>query len=234
MITTLHISKSFGDVQAVKDISFVLPPNSITGLLGPNGAGKTTTLRLLAGLESPASGHIRIGGDVLSTDSPAHKSQIGYLPESVPLYPHMRVIEILNFVGNMHGLSHKHLQERLPSLVNMCQLQSVLQKKCGALSKGFRQRTGLALALIHDPQILILDEPTEGLDPVQILEIRKLLQSFSQSKTILLSSHILSEITQLCEHILILKDGQIVSQGALADFGGNTQNLEKKFMELSA
>lgn len=233
MIEALHISKSYGTVQAVKDVSLHLKAGSITGLLGPNGAGKTTTLRLLAGLDNPDSGSIHIAHTNLIPTAPQYKSKVGYLPESVPLYPHMRVIEILHFVGQCHGLSGSPLQQRLRILVPMCQLQDVLQKKCETLSKGVRQRTGLALALIHDPEILILDEPTEGLDPVQILEIRKLLQTLSQSKTILLSSHILSEITQLCEHILILKNGEIVAQGNLADFGGNTQSLEKKFVELN-
>lgn len=232
MITVQHIAKSFGAIQAVRDISFTLTPNSITGILGPNGAGKTTTLRILAGLEDADKGEIRIAGNLFTTETHKLRAKIGYLPETIPLFPQMGVLEFLNFMGQLQGLKGLELSKRLTAVIDMCQLQDVLQKKCATLSKGFRQRTGLAMALIHDPDILILDEPTEGLDPVQILEIRKLLQFLSQTKTILFSSHILSEITQLCQHILIVKSGQIVSQGNLADFGGSTENLEKTFMEL--
>jgi len=232
MIEVTQLKKSFGSFCAVDDISFVVEPQKITGLLGANGAGKTTTLRLLVGLATADSGTIRIHENEFLPHNRAIKAKIGYLPESVPLYPNLTPFEHLVFFGEMRGLSRNLLSERIQVVIELCKLKPVLEKKSMHLSKGFRQRLGLALALLHDPEILILDEPTEGLDPLQIHEIRKLLQNLAQTKTILVSSHILSEIENLCQNILVLKNGKLLASGPLDNWCDHASDFEKKLLEI--
>lgn len=232
MITASNITKKFGGEIALSHISFSLPEIGVVGFLGPNGAGKTTLLRLLAQLETPTEGTLNINGEITHKPLVQFKSQIGYVAESIDLYPHLTVLEQLILRGELFGLSPHTLIQNVNHVLKMCQLESVVDKKCAHLSKGYRQRTGLALSLIHNPHILILDEPTEGLDPLQILELRKLIQTLGQTRLVLLSSHILSEIIEVCQTIYVLNKGKIEHQGTVSDLGGSRESIEKLFWEL--
>lgn len=213
MIVVKNITKSFGRIKAVDDISFEVKAGEVVGFLGPNGAGKSTTMRMITGFIFPTSGHIMIGDiDVISSSVMAQK-KTGYLPESVALYPDMVVFDLLTFMGQMRGLSRSYLKERLNAVTAQCQIKEAIERKIGDLSKGYRQRVGLAQALLHDPDVLILDEPTVGLDPNQIIEIRELIKQIGKTKTILLSTHILSEVSATCGRVIIINKGKIVAQG---------------------
>lgn len=213
-----NVSKSFGKTHAVSSLSFSFAPGEIIGLLGPNGAGKTTSLRLMAGVLQPSTGTTQTQGT------------LSYLPESARLYPELRVIDFLHFVANLRGIAKAQQQERLQFVIAACELQDVLAKKCGELSKGFKQRTGLAAALLPDPDVLLLDEPTEGLDPHQTLHIRELLLSLKPNKCIVFSSHILSEVPKICDRVVILHEGQKIWDGPTSEIKGS---LEQKFLELT-
>lgn len=234
MISVQNLTKHFSGKTVVDAVSFSISENSILGLVGRNGAGKTTTLKMLAGTMAASQGEILFGGSVFAPDNPELKKQIGYLPEKLFLYPQLAVIEFLKFCGDMRALKKEFLHQRLSYVVEVCGLKDVLLNRIQTLSKGFKQRVGLAQALLHDPQVLILDEPTEGLDPVQILEIRKVIQDLSQSKKIIFSSHILSEVMKLSHNLVMLDKGKIVFQGAKSDFAENEKALEQKFLELQA
>ncbi len=224
MLAVSNLSKSFGSTPAVQNVAFTIPAGGIVGILGKNGAGKSTILRLIAGILAPDSGDIQIQGG---------KRQIGYLPESIALYPQMTVGEYLEFFGRMRGLPKNVLQERLRHVIALCHLEDVLGQNNETLSKGFRQRVGLAQALLHDPALLILDEPTEGLDPAQLVQFRRVLQNFRPQKTILFCSHSLSEITELCDTLIFLRRGQISAIGPKLVFADDLKGLEKKFLELT-
>jgi ABC-2 type transport system ATP-binding protein len=215
----------------VDAVSFKVPAQKITGLVGQNGVGKTTTLKMIVGALSSDSGEVIVGGLSLSQHPKKIKEKIGYVPERSFLYPQKKVLSHLRWFGEMRGLERAVLQERLTYVVRVCRLQEVLSQKIKTLSKGFQQRVALAQALLHDPEILILDEPTEGLDPAQISEIRGTLKELSQTKTILFSSHILSEVMKLCENIIVLKQGRIVYQGLLKNYAQTENEFEKKFLE---
>jgi ABC-2 type transport system ATP-binding protein len=217
MINASGISKYYGDFAAVSDISFSIRDGEITGLLGPNGAGKTTTLRMLTGYLKPDTGTILMG-DIRSEDDPlAVKKLIGYLPESAPLYPDMIVLDYLTFIAGIRGVES---QERIDEIASLCGINEVMHKNVGELSKGYKQRVGLAQAMIHDPAILILDEPTSGLDPNQIIEIRNLIKEIGRKKTVILSTHILSEVEATCDRVIIISKGKIVADD-------RTENLQK-------
>ena len=191
MIEAINLSKHFGPNQAVSDINFKVEKGEILGLLGPNGAGKTTTMRLLTGFLDPSEGRAVIGGHDMAEDPIEAKRRIGYLPEVPPVYPEMRVTSYLEFVGRLKGISRKHLKDRVNEVVRKCALADVRYRIVGRLSKGYRQRVGLAQALINSPDVLILDEPTAGLDPKQIIETRQLIGELAGEHTIILSTHIL-------------------------------------------
>ena len=233
MLSITNLSKSFGSIPAVQNIEFAAPPGSIVGILGKNGAGKSTILRLIAGILQPDQGDIRVQNLSVTASPQKAKQHIGYLPESVSLYPQLTVGESLEFFGKMRGLPATTLTERFRAVVKMCSLQNVLGQKNETLSKGFRQRVGLAQALLHDPAVLILDEPTEGLDPAQLVAFRALLQNFRRQKTILFCSHSLSEITELCDTLVFLRHGQISAIGPKLVFADDLRGLEKKFLELT-
>jgi len=214
MISVQDLSKYYDGFCAVDNINLQVNHGEIVGLLGPNGAGKTTTLRILTGYLRPSSGKVEIKGLDLEQDLTAIKESIGYLPESAPLYPNMLVYDYMNYVGRIRGLDQAAIKQRLQEVVRVCGLPTIMHKPIGELSKGFKQRVGLAQALLHDPKILILDEPTSGLDPNQILEIRSLIREIGKYKTVILSTHILSEAEATCDRMVIIHQGKIVANGA--------------------
>ncbi|HCM43295.1 MAG TPA: multidrug ABC transporter ATP-binding protein [Candidatus Omnitrophica bacterium] len=224
MIDVQSLSMRYGNFRALEDVSFQARKGEILGLLGPNGAGKTTLMRLLTTYLYPFSGTAKIAGADLIQNPLEVRRQIGYLPETAPLYPDMRVDHYLKFAGDARGLDGKHLQERLDWVQNACQLKLYWKNRISELSKGMKQRVGLAQALLHDPQILILDEPTSGLDPIQILEIRNLIQSLAREKTIVFSTHILQEVEVLAGRIVLINQGRMVAQGTIAELGQGLPN----------
>lgn len=214
MISVNNVSKFYGDFRAVNDISFVIRRGEITGLLGPNGAGKTTTLRMLTCYLPPDAGRISVGDHLVDAEPLEVKRMIGYLPESAPLYADMMVRDYLSYVGSLRGVDD---DSRLRDIAAMCGIGEVMHKNIGELSKGYRQRVGLAHAMMHDPEILILDEPTSGLDPNQIVEIRKLIKEIGKKKTVILSTHILSEVEATCDRVIIIDHGRIVADSRTAE-----------------
>ena len=208
-----NLTKKYGGQRAVDDISFEVKTAKVVGFLGPNGAGKTTTMRMITQFITPSEGRITIGGKQLETSADEIKKHIGYLPENNPLYQDMPVMDYLEFVAGLQGMEKAKILPRVVEMIRVTGLNMEKHKKIGELSKGFRQRVGLAQALIHDPQILIMDEPTSGLDPNQIVEIRKLIREMGRQKTVILSTHILSEVEATCDRILIINNGKIVADG---------------------
>ncbi len=208
MITVNGLTKSYGDFKAVDDISFVVNDGEITGLLGPNGAGKTTTLRMLSCYLRADKGSITVDGINAADDPLKIKEMIGYLPESAPLYGEMIVFDYLMYIAEVRGIPGV---ERVSEVAEICRIKEVMHKNINELSKGYRQRVGLAHAMIHDPQILILDEPTSGLDPIEIIEIRNLIKELGKKKTVILSTHILSEVEATCDRVIIINRGHIVA-----------------------
>lgn len=208
-----NLSKHYGSQKAVDAISFEVKPGEVLGFLGPNGAGKSTTMKMITGYLSIGDGDVRIGGRSVRDHADALKRHIGYLPENNPLYLDMPVIDYLTFCGALQGMSPPDIQRRLREMISVCGLNAEKHKKIGELSKGYRQRVGLAQAMIHDPEILVLDEPTTGLDPNQIVEIRNLIRELGKAKTVVLSTHILPEVEATCDRILIINNGRIVANG---------------------
>jgi len=217
MIRVTNLTKRYGSVLAVDNVSFHVEAGTIVGFLGPNGAGKTTTIRILACYLPATSGSASIAGHDVFTDSIAVRRLIGYLPESAPLYPEQRVREYLHFRGKLRGMSHAERDKRIDVVASRCWLRDFIDRPIWQLSKGMRQRVGLADAILHDPEVLILDEPTIGLDPTQIRETRNLIKELGDRHTILLSSHILSEVEQVCSHTIIIAAGRIVASGSPQD-----------------
>lgn len=214
MIEVEKVSRSFGPFRAVDDISFSVRKGEIVGLLGPNGAGKTTTMRMITGFLVPTSGTIRIDGADIELDPESSKRKIGYMPESAPLYSDMIVEDYLSYVADMQGVDPA---TKVPHLAAVCGLAEVMYKNIGDLSRGFRQRVGLAHALMHDPEILILDEPTSGLDPNQIIEVRNLIREIGRTRTVIVSTHILSEVEMICDRVIIISRGKIVADSPRAE-----------------
>lgn len=220
-IVVTNITKNYGEQKALDDVSFAIQPRNIVGLLGPNGAGKSTMMKILTGFIPATSGTATINGMDVLEESLAVRRLVGYLPENNPLYHEMYVKEYLEFVAGIYHLKNK--KARVDEMIELTGIVPEYRKRIGALSKGYRQRVGLAQALIHDPEILILDEPTSGLDPNQLLEIRQLIQQIGSRKTVMLSTHIMQEVTQLCQRVIIINNGKIVADDTTA----NLQNPEK-------
>ncbi|HOO46771.1 MAG TPA: ATP-binding cassette domain-containing protein [Deltaproteobacteria bacterium] len=214
MIHTEKLTKYYGDLCAVDQIDLDIRKGEITGLLGPNGAGKTTTLRMITGYLLPTSGSIQIKEYSIKEDMLAIKRLIGYLPESAPLYHNMLVYDYLDYVARVRGLEGNAKMERIHTLADLCGLEGIMHKGIGELSKGLKQRVGLAHAMMNDPEILVLDEPTSGLDPNQIVEIRDIIRGIGREKTVILSTHILSEAEATCDRIVIIDHGKIVADGS--------------------
>jgi len=224
MIVVEHLTKKYGDVTAVRDLSFTVDKGKIWGLLGPNGSGKTTTMRVLTGFLSASEGRAAVGGFDVFERPDEVKKIIGYLPENVPFYPEMTVAGYLGFVAEIKQVPGPRRKEAVARAIESCGLESVGRRLIRNISRGFKQRLGLAQALIHDPQVLVLDEPTIGLDPAQIVEIRQLIKSLRRERTIMLSTHILQEVSQTCDGVAIISEGRLVVSSSLAElassFGG--------------
>lgn len=217
MIEVEHLSKVYGSTTALQDVTFEAQPGEILGLLGPNGAGKTTTMRILAGYLPATHGTARIAGYEVHDQPMAVRQRIGYLPEVPPLYPQMTVEGYLHFVGRLKGLSAGDRPQRVQWAIKQCNLQDVDKTLIHKLSKGFRQRVGIAQAIVHDPPAIILDEPTIGLDPRQIIDVRNLIKTLAQDKTVILSTHILPEVSMTCQRVAIINYGKVVATSTLAD-----------------
>ena len=217
MIVVNGLTKRYGSTDAVSDLSFAVNRGEIVGFLGPNGAGKSTTMRILCGYLPADAGEVHVAGFDVFSQSIKARSRIGYLPENVPLYPEMRVAEYLAYRASLKGVRSRRIAEKVEDALELCSLSHVRKQLIGTLSKGYRQRVGLADALVNEPDILILDEPTIGLDPNQIREIRNLIKGLAARHTILLSSHILSEVEMTCSRLLILNKGRIVATGTPAE-----------------
>ena len=227
MISVKNLTKYYGDFQALKGISFEIKSGEIVGILGPNGAGKSTTLRILTCYFNPTSGDAIIDGKSILYEENNVKKIIGYLPESAPLYNDMCVFDYLVYMADIQELERSKLNERLHYVVNVCGLKEVISKPIGELSKGYKQRVGLAGAIIHDPKILILDEPTNGLDPNQIVEIRELIKELGKEKTVLVSTHILSEVEATCSRAIIINKGNIIADDTPENLSLNFGNNDK-------
>lgn len=208
-----NLTKKYGEQKAVNDISFEIKTGEVVGFLGPNGAGKSTTMKIITCFMAPSSGDVRLDNDSIHTSPEAVKRKIGYLPENNPLYLDMPIVDYLRFTAQIQGVPKPDVSSRIAEMIERCGLDREKHKNINELSKGYRQRVGLAQAMIHDPEVLILDEPTTGLDPNQIVEIRKLIKDLGKEKTVILSSHILSEVEATCDRILIINRGRIVADG---------------------
>jgi ABC-2 type transport system ATP-binding protein len=233
MIEVKNLNKSYGDFVAIRDVSFTAEQGQILGFLGPNGAGKTTTMRIITGFMPATSGSVLIDGLDSFRQSLEARRRIGYLPESPPLYNEMRVRGYLRFVAKLRGVERGAVEDAVAHVVNDCGLQAVADRICGQLSKGYRQRVGLAQALIHNPPVLVLDEPTIGLDPRQIHEIRELIRGFAKDRTVVLSTHILPEVSQICDKVVIINEGRVVLEESLAKIPTGT-SLEDLFLSTIA
>ena len=226
MISVERLTKRYDGTVAVDDISFTVEKGEILGFLGPNGAGKTTTMKIITCYMPPTAGDVVIDGLSVMEHSLSIRQRLGYLPEHTPLYDFMPVLEYLRFVAEMRNLAESEIPGRIREMVEVCGLEEVLSRDIGELSKGFRQRVGLAQALIHDPDLVILDEPTSGLDPNQIVEIRSLIREIGKQKTLILSTHILPEVTATCDRIIIINRGRIVADGRPDELAGSLRGHE--------
>jgi ABC-2 type transport system ATP-binding protein len=231
MIEAKDLTKTYGELRAVDGVSFKVDPGEILGFLGPNGAGKTTTMRILTGFLPPTSGQVVVAGYDVQEQPMEVKRRIGYLPETPPLYSDLSVLSYLSFVAKIKGIPKAERQGRIDWVLTRCGLSEVRSRLIGNLSKGFRQRVGLAQAIVHKPDVLVLDEPTIGLDPRQIREIRELIRELSKEHTIILSTHILPEVTMICTRAVIINRGRIVLEGKVADLT-RERTLEEVFIEL--
>lgn len=214
MIEVSHVSRNFGDFRAVNDVSFSIATGEIVGLLGPNGAGKTTTMRMITGFLGMSSGNIKIDGKDIQENVVFAKQKIGYMPESAPLYGDMIVEDYLRYVAEIQGVNP---DEKVPELCAVCGLKEVMHKNINDLSRGYRQRVGLAHALMNDPEILILDEPTSGLDPNQIGDVRNLIKEIGKTRTVIVSTHILSEVEMICNRVIIIAQGKVVADSPTSE-----------------
>ena len=228
MIEVEGITKDYGPFTAVSNLSFSVEAGEVLGFLGPNGAGKTTTMRVLTGFFPPSAGSARIAGHDVVAEPLAAKAKIGYLPETPPLYPEMSVVDYVHFVAHIKGVPSAERNQKVERALERCSLTEVRDKLCAKLSKGFRQRVGLAQALVHDPEVLILDEPTAGLDPQQIGETRELIKSLGGDHTVILSTHILPEVSMTCDRVVIINRGRLVAHGTPESLTARFQDQVRK------
>lgn len=233
MIEVSHLTKQYGNHLAVDDVSFTVADGQICGLLGPNGAGKSTIMNILTGYLSATSGQVTVAGHPLPEEADAAKACVGYLPEQPPLYPEMTVQEYLTFAAELKGVRKAERKEQVCRAARRTGLETVLPRLIRSLSKGYKQRVGIAQALLGSPRLIILDEPTVGLDPAQVIEIRKLIRELGRAHTVILSSHILSEVQAVCQQILILSKGHLAAAGSLEELTADGKSLEEVFLELT-
>ena len=233
MIEVSHLTKKYGGHLAVDDVSFTVEDGQIYGLLGPNGAGKSTIMNILTGYLSATSGQVTVAGHPLPQEADAAKACVGYLPEQPPLYPEMTVGEYLNFVAELKKVPRAQRKEQVLRAARRTGLEKVLPRLIRSLSKGYKQRVGIAQALLGSPKIIILDEPTVGLDPAQVIEMRKLIRELGKAHTVILSSHILSEVQAVCQQVLILSKGKLAASGTLQELTADGRSLEEVFLALT-
>jgi ABC-2 type transport system ATP-binding protein len=233
MIEADNLSKFYGDFTACCDVTFTINRGEVAAFLGPNGAGKSTTMKLLTGYLAPSIGSARIAGFDMSNDRLEGAKHLGYLPENGPLYPDMTPRSLLKFFGSARGMSPALIEERLDMVVDLCNLGTVIGKPIGKLSKGYRQRVGMAQVLLHEPDVLILDEPTAGLDPNQIREVRDTIRRLGETKTVLLSTHILQEVEAMCNRVIFINEGRLVFDGTPAALGAKDKDLSDRFHQLT-
>ena len=233
MIEVSHLTKQYGNHLAVNDVSFTVADGQICGLLGLNGAGKSTIMNILTGYLSATSGQVTVAGHPLPEEADAAKVCVGYLPEQPPLYPEMTVQEYLTFAAELKGVKKAERKEQVCRAARRTGLEAVLPRLIRSLSKGYKQRVGIAQALLGSPRLIILDEPTVGLDPAQVIEIRKLIRELGRAHTVILSSHILSEVQAVCQQILILSKGHLAAAGSLEELTADGKSLEEVFLELT-
>lgn len=234
MIEAIGLSKFYGIFTACRDVTFKVHEGELVAFLGPNGAGKSTTMKLLTGYLAPSEGSARIAGHDMAADRLAGSARLGYLPENGPLYPDMTPFGLLSFFAEARGMSPQRQDERIEAVIEICRLEGVVYKAIAKLSKGFRQRVGLAQSLLHEPDVLILDEPTAGLDPNQIREVRDVLTRLAQEKTILLSTHILQEVEAVASRVILINEGRLVYDGPVKDLGTTSEELDHAFHRLTA
>lgn len=232
LIEASGLAKYYGDFTAIKDITFSVARGSITAFLGPNGAGKSTTIKILTGYLAPDEGTSKIAGFDMGTQRLEGSRALGYLSENGPLYPDMTPAGYLRYVGKVRGMGASELKQAMEKVASACMLEEVWSKPIRNLSKGFRQRVGLAQAIMHDPQVLILDEPTLGLDPNQIVVVRDLIRGFAKERTVLLSTHILQEVEAIADHVMLISEGKLRFQGTPAELAGD-KGMETRFRELT-
>lgn len=233
MIEVSHLTKKYGGHLAVDDVSFTVEDGQIYGLLGPNGAGKSTIMNILTGYLSATSGQVTVEGHPLPEEADEAKVCVGYLPEQPPLYPEMTVGEYLNFVAELKKVPRAQRKEQVLRAARRTGLEKVLPRLIRSLSKGYKQRVGIAQALLGSPKIIILDEPTVGLDPAQVIEMRKLIRELGKAHTVILSSHILSEVQAVCQQVLILSKGKLAASGTLQELTADGRSLEEVFLALT-
>lgn len=234
MIVADDLSKFYGDFAACRDVSFSIHEGEVAAFLGPNGAGKSTTMKLLTGYLAPSEGSARIAGYNVATERLEAARHLGYLPENGPLYPDMSPRSLLRFFGEARGMSPAQIDERMDVVIDLCKLGTVIGKPIGKLSKGFRQRVGMAQVLLHEPDVLVMDEPTAGLDPNQIRDVRETIRRLGETKTILLSTHILQEVEAMCNRVIFISEGQIVYDGSPDNFTDTDVAIDEKFHQLSS
>jgi ABC-2 type transport system ATP-binding protein len=233
MIEADGLSKFYGDFAATREVTFTIKKGEVAAFLGPNGAGKSTTMKLLTGYLSPSAGTARIAGHDMGTDRLAGAERLGYLPENGPLYPDMTPRSLLEFFARARGMSPARRRDRFDAVVELCHLASVIGKPIEKLSRGYQQRVGMAQVLLHEPDVLILDEPTAGLDPNQIHEVRETIRTLGETKTILLSTHILQEVEAMCNRVLFIDEGRLVYDGTFAQLASDGKSLEEHFHTLT-
>jgi len=233
MIEAQNLTKFYGDFAACRDVTFTVTRGEVAAFLGPNGAGKSTTMKLLTGYLAPSEGTARIAGYNMSTDRLEGAKHLGYLPENGPLYPDMSPRSLLKFFGHARGLTGEMLEERMAKVIDLCKLSTVIGKPIGKLSKGFRQRVGMAQVLLHEPDVLILDEPTAGLDPNQIRDVRDTIRRIGETKTILLSTHILQEVEAMCNRVIFIDAGRLKFDGTPREFASEEKNYDERFHQLT-
>lgn len=232
MVEVKNLTKYYGDFLAIEDVSFEVKKGEIVGFLGPNGAGKTTTMRIITGFLPPSSGTAAVAGYDLVDKSRQARAHIGYLPETVPLYTDMTVEGYLSFMGTIRGMNPKRIKARIGDVIDSCRLGDYRKSDIGKLSKGFRQRVGIAQAVLHEPDVLILDEPTIGIDPIQVVETRALIKDLAGTHTVILSTHILPEVSMLCSRVLIINEGLIVAEDTPKNLANRLQGVERLEVEI--
>lgn len=233
MIEAVGLSKFYGPFAAAREVTFDVYERELVAFLGPNGAGKSTTMKMLTGYLAPSEGVARIAGHDMFHDRLAGSRRLGYLPENGPLYPEMTPKDMLTFFAEARGMSPKRTKDRLEDVIELCDLSTVIHKPIGKLSKGFKQRVGMAQALLHEPDVLILDEPTAGLDPNQIREVRKTMRKLRETKTILLSTHILQEVDAMADRVILINEGRKVFDGGVDQLRASEENLDFAFHKLT-